>query len=118
MEIAEQFVALATNCSPEARAAYTVTGVVNAPVLAAAMVQTNGPWIELAKQLGKLSAKLSEGIKPGVKINVITSGEFTEFTIRYYTLFTCPLCGSSRKSLKNYFYKCCYYTQRTILSDN
>lgn len=78
VEIAEQFVALATNCSAEARAAYSVTGVVNAPVLAAAMVHSNAPWIELAKQLGKLSAKLSEGIQPGMKINIITSGSGME----------------------------------------
>ncbi|PSN52991.1 hypothetical protein C0J52_01149 [Blattella germanica] len=74
VEIAEQFVALAANCSAEERSRYAITGVVNAPVLAAAMIQSNTPWISLAKELGKLVAKLTEGVTPGTKINIATSG--------------------------------------------
>jgi D-3-phosphoglycerate dehydrogenase len=77
VEIAEQFVALAANCSADARARYAVTGVVNAPVLAAAMVQTNAPWISLAKELGKMIAKMIKGAVPGTNICIKTNGKHT-----------------------------------------
>lgn len=74
VEIAEEFVALAANCPAEARARYAVTGVVNAPVLAAAMIQVNTPWIALAKELGKVAAKMIQGAVPGTNICIKTSG--------------------------------------------
>lgn len=52
MEIAEQFLAISGVTEK-----YSVTGIVNAPVLAAAMVGDNACWIELAKRLGKLGAR-------------------------------------------------------------
>lgn len=78
VEIAEQFVALATNCSAAERARYVVTGVVNAPVLAAAMIQTNAPWISLANELGKVAAKIIQGAIPGTNICIKTSGSGME----------------------------------------
>jgi len=74
VEIAEQFVALAANCPAAVRARYAVTGVVNAPVLAAAMIPTNTPWISLGKELGKLAAKMIQDIVPGTNICIKTKG--------------------------------------------
>jgi D-3-phosphoglycerate dehydrogenase len=75
VEIAEQFVALATNGSTAESARYMITGVVNAPVLAAAMVPTNTPWISLAKEMGKVTAKMIQGPIPGTNISIKTSGK-------------------------------------------
>lgn len=36
---------------------YAVSGIVNAPVLAATMSPENGPWIELSRKLGQLGAR-------------------------------------------------------------
>jgi len=78
VEIAEQFVALAANCPAAVRARYAVTGVVNAPVLAAAMIPTNTPWITLGKELGKLAAKMIQDIVPGTNICITTKGKHTD----------------------------------------
>ncbi|OAD52377.1 D-3-phosphoglycerate dehydrogenase [Eufriesea mexicana] len=59
-EIAEQFLAL-TGKSTE----YTVTGIVNAPMLSAAMSDENASWIELSKKLGQLVGRFLKG-----KLNV------------------------------------------------
>lgn len=75
VEIAEQFIAIAANCSAAERACYTVTGVVNAPILAAAMVQTNTPWISLSKEMGKLIAKIIQGAKLGTYVSIKTNGK-------------------------------------------
>lgn len=56
LEIAQQFVAL----SGKSRE-FAVTGIVNAPVLAAAMTEDNAPWIELSKKLGQLAARFIKG---------------------------------------------------------
>lgn len=61
IEIAQQFVALSGKSSE-----YTVTGIVNAPVLTAAMTNENGPWIELSKKLGQLAGRFLKG-----KLNTI-----------------------------------------------
>lgn len=74
VEIAEQFVVLAANSPAAVRARYAVTGVVNAPVLAAAMIPTNTPWITLGKELGKLAAKMIQDIVPGTNICIKTKG--------------------------------------------
>lgn len=55
VEVAEQFVALANPASP-----FRVTGVVNAPVLGAALVPENAPWIALAQRMGVLAARLAK----------------------------------------------------------
>lgn len=52
VEIAEQFLAISGKTDK-----YSVTGIVNAPILSAAMSGDNGPWIELSKKLGKLAAR-------------------------------------------------------------
>ncbi|KAK2581387.1 hypothetical protein KPH14_005071 [Odynerus spinipes] len=56
VEIAQQFLALSGKTNE-----YTVTGIVNAPVLAAAMTEDNAPWIELSKKLGRLAARFVQG---------------------------------------------------------
>lgn len=52
VEIAEQFLAISGISNK-----YNVTGIVNAPVLFAAMSDENGPWIELSKKLGQLATR-------------------------------------------------------------
>ncbi|XP_043475577.1 hydroxypyruvate reductase-like [Leptopilina heterotoma] len=49
VEIAEQILALSGKSTK-----YNVTGIVNAPILTAAMSEENLPWIELSKRLGQL----------------------------------------------------------------
>lgn len=60
VEIAQQFVALARKSTE-----YAVTGIVNAPMLSAAINDENTPWLELSKKLGKLAARFLKG-----KLNV------------------------------------------------
>lgn len=55
VEIAEQFLALSGKF-----ANYAVTGVVNAPIMAAAMSRENAVWIELSRKIGSLAGKLSK----------------------------------------------------------
>ncbi|XP_001600828.1 hydroxypyruvate reductase [Nasonia vitripennis] len=52
IEIAEQFLAISGKSDK-----YSVTGIVNAPVMAAAANPDNAAWIELAKRLGKVAGK-------------------------------------------------------------
>ncbi|XP_051163164.1 hydroxypyruvate reductase-like [Leptopilina boulardi] len=52
VEIAEQLLALSGKSTK-----YNVTGIVNAPILTAAMSEENVPWIELSKKLGQLIGK-------------------------------------------------------------
>ncbi|KAG5307984.1 SERA dehydrogenase, partial [Acromyrmex insinuator] len=56
VEIAQQFLALSGKSTE-----YTVTGIVNAPVLSAAMTAENEPWIELSKKLGQLAGRFLKG---------------------------------------------------------
>ncbi|XP_020287399.1 uncharacterized protein LOC109856485 [Pseudomyrmex gracilis] len=56
VEIAQQFLALSGKSTE-----YTVTGIVNAPVLSAAMTNENEPWIELSKKLGQLAGRFLKG---------------------------------------------------------
>ncbi|XP_039281092.1 hydroxypyruvate reductase [Nilaparvata lugens] len=53
VEVAEQFVAL-----KDPQSQFQLTGIVNAPILAASLDAANVPWIELAKNLGKIAAKM------------------------------------------------------------
>ncbi|KAK6621878.1 hypothetical protein RUM44_001685 [Polyplax serrata] len=63
VEIAEQFIALSGKNKPNEN--YVVNGAVNAPVLSAAMVETNTPWINLAEKLGRLLGCLSKKVASG-----------------------------------------------------
>lgn len=56
MEIAQQFLGLSGELTE-----YPVTGIVNAPVLSAAMTDENEPWIELSKKLGQLAGRFLKG---------------------------------------------------------
>ncbi|XP_076633355.1 hydroxypyruvate reductase [Colletes latitarsis] len=70
LEIAQQFLVLAGKSTE-----YAVTGIVNAPILTAAMTDENAPWIELSKRLGQLVARLSKGnTKVVVRSQTIGSG--------------------------------------------
>ncbi|GAB1866985.1 D-3-phosphoglycerate dehydrogenase [Camponotus japonicus] len=55
-EIAQQFLGLSGKSTE-----YAVTGIVNAPVLSAAMTNENEPWIELSKKLGQLAGRFLKG---------------------------------------------------------
>ncbi|XP_076167662.1 hydroxypyruvate reductase [Ptiloglossa arizonensis] len=68
LEIAQQFLALSGKSSR-----YAVTGVVNAPILTAAMTDENAPWIKLSKRLGQLAARFSKE-KPNVVVRSETIG--------------------------------------------
>lgn len=69
VEIAEQFVALA------GRGSFPITGVVNAPVLAAEIKPVNAPWIDLARELAKIAAKMVPKVDSETTITINTSGE-------------------------------------------
>lgn len=56
VEIAQQFLALSGKSTE-----FAVTGIVNAPVLAAAMSEENAPWIELSKKLGQIAGRFLKG---------------------------------------------------------
>ncbi|KAF7385213.1 hypothetical protein HZH66_012299 [Vespula vulgaris] len=58
VEIAQQFLALSGKTTE-----YSVSGIVNAPLLAAAMTEDNAPWIELSKKLvGILTGQTKNGL--------------------------------------------------------
>ncbi|KAK9501144.1 hypothetical protein O3M35_002240 [Rhynocoris fuscipes] len=94
VEIAEQFIAMA---DPES--GYSVTGVVNAPVLSALRNPSNTPWVSLGKRLGSIAAKLAadEPYK-GLRIEIITQGRMTE-NMRF--LSTAALSGMMSSRTKN-----------------
>lgn len=70
VEIAEQFLAI-SGVSDK----YSVTGIVNAPVLAAAMTGDNGIWIDLAKKLGKLGARfLQKNLNAPIESQTVGDG--------------------------------------------
>lgn len=56
VEIAQQFLGLSGKSTE-----YVVNGIVNAPVLSAAMTTENEPWIELSKKLGQLAGRFLKG---------------------------------------------------------
>ncbi|XP_003490266.1 D-3-phosphoglycerate dehydrogenase isoform X1 [Bombus impatiens] len=64
-EIAQQFLALSGKSTE-----YAVTGIVNAPMLHAAMSDENASWIELSKKLGQLIGRFLKG-----KLNVIVHSQ-------------------------------------------
>lgn len=72
VEIAEQFIALSGKNKPNEN--YVVNGAVNAPVLSAAMVETNTPWINLAEKLGRLLGCLSKKVASGSVVQLTAIG--------------------------------------------
>ena len=70
LEIAQQFLALARKSTE-----FPVTGIVNAPILSAALTDENAPWIELSSKLGKLAARFMKGkLNATVQIQMIGNG--------------------------------------------
>lgn len=55
-EIAQQFLVLAGRSTE-----YVITGIVNAPMLSAAISDENASWIELSKKLGNLISRILKG---------------------------------------------------------
>jgi D-3-phosphoglycerate dehydrogenase len=68
IEIAEQFLAISGKSK-----IYPITGIVNAPVMAATANADNRPWIELASRLGQIIGKLVD-IKSNVNVESHTKG--------------------------------------------
>lgn len=64
-EIAQQFLALSGKSTE-----YAVTGIVNAPMLHAAMSDENASWIELSKKLGQLIGRFLKG-----KLNIVVHSQ-------------------------------------------
>ncbi|XP_015601204.1 uncharacterized protein LOC107270585 [Cephus cinctus] len=69
VEIAEQFLALSGISTK-----YTVTGLVNSPMLSAALSEENAPWVELSKKLGQLAGKFLKKNK-GAAVEIVTVGK-------------------------------------------
>lgn len=69
IEIAEQFLAISGKSKE-----YAVTGIVNAPAMAAATSSDNAPWIELAKRLGLVAGKIATVGRQPVVIESRTAG--------------------------------------------
>ncbi|XP_076235969.1 hydroxypyruvate reductase [Calliopsis andreniformis] len=94
VEIAQQFVALSRKSTE-----YAVTGIVNAPMLSAAITDENAPWIELSKKLGKLAARFLKG-KLNVPVQVRTVGSgMQEKTFVPIAVLVGILTGQTRNGL-------------------
>ena len=73
VEIAEQFIALSGKNKPNEN--FVVNGAVNAPVLSAAMIDTNTPWINLAEKLGRLLGSFFKQVTQGSVVQLTTVGK-------------------------------------------
>lgn len=74
VEVAEQFIALK---NPQSE--FQLTGIVNAPILSASRDPANVPWIELAKNLGKIASKMLINVDyTKVQMTVQTTGALLE----------------------------------------
>lgn len=72
VEIAEQFIALSGKNKQNEN--FVVSGAVNAPVLSAAMVASNTPWINLAEKLGRLLGSLFKQVPSGSVMHLTVLG--------------------------------------------
>ncbi|XP_046423319.1 D-3-phosphoglycerate dehydrogenase [Neodiprion fabricii] len=73
VEIAEQFLAISGRST-----AYSVTGIVNAPILTAALSDVNAAWINLSKKLGQLGGKFLKKGSGSISIESQTIGSDME----------------------------------------
>ncbi|XP_054011869.1 hydroxypyruvate reductase-like [Hylaeus anthracinus] len=92
LEIAQQFVAFAGKSSE-----YAVTGIVNAPILTAAMTDENTPWIELSKRLGQLAARLTKE-KTNVVVRSQTIGNGMQEKTFVHTAVLVGILSSQNKN--------------------
>ncbi|CAL7942779.1 unnamed protein product [Xylocopa violacea] len=94
-EIAEQFLAL-TGKSTE----YVVTGIVNAPILTAAMLDENAPWIELSEKLGQLIGRFFKGnLNVSVHSQTVGDARMREKTFVHTAVLVGILSGQTKNGL-------------------
>ncbi|XP_076756943.1 D-3-phosphoglycerate dehydrogenase [Xylocopa sonorina] len=94
-EIAQQFLAL-TGKSTE----YVVTGIVNAPMLSAAMLDENAPWIELSEKLGQLIGRfLKENLNVCVHSQTVGNAGMREKTFVHTAVLVGILSGQTKNGL-------------------
>lgn len=94
-EIAQQFLALAGKSTE-----YAVTGIVNAPMLSAAMSDESAPWIELSKRMGRLIARFSKGkLNVSVLSQTIGSESMREKAFVHTAVLVGILSGQTKNGL-------------------
>ena len=94
-EIAQQFLALSGKSTK-----YTVTGIVNAPMLHAAMSGENASWIELSKKLGQLIGRFLKG-KLNVTVNsqIVGGANMREKSFVHTAVLVGILSGQTKNGL-------------------
>jgi len=93
VEIAQQFLALSGKSTE-----YAITGIVNAPVLSAAMTSENEPWIELSKKLGQLAGRFLKG-KLNTVVHSQTIGDMQDKQFIHTAVLVGILTGQTKNGL-------------------
>ncbi|KOC67756.1 D-3-phosphoglycerate dehydrogenase [Habropoda laboriosa] len=95
IEIAQQFLALAGKTSE-----YAITGIVNAPMLSAAMSDESAPWIVLAKKLGQLAARFLKGkLNVNIQSETVGNASMKEKTFVHTAVLVGILSGQTKNGL-------------------
>lgn len=94
-EIAQQFLALSGKSTK-----YAITGIVNAPMLHAAMSAENVSWIELSKKLGQLIGRFLKGkLNVTVHSQIIGDADMQEKSFVYTAVLIGILSGQTKNGL-------------------
>ncbi|PBC33309.1 D-3-phosphoglycerate dehydrogenase [Apis cerana cerana] len=94
-EIAQQFLVLAGRSTE-----YVITGIVNAPMLSAAMSHENASWIELSKKLGNLISRILKGkLNITVHNQIIGNKEMEKKTFIHTAILVGILSGQTKNGL-------------------
>lgn len=94
-EIAQQFVALSGKSTK-----YAVTGVVNAPMLHAAMSAENASWVELSKKLGQLIGRFLKGkLNVTVHSQIVGGASMREKSFVHAAVLVGILSGQTKNGL-------------------
>ncbi|KAG6803090.1 D-3-phosphoglycerate dehydrogenase [Apis mellifera caucasica] len=94
-EIAQQFLVLAGRSTE-----YVITGIVNAPMLSAAISDENASWIELSKKLGNLISRILKGkLNITVHNQIIGNKEMEKKTFIHTAVLVGILSGQTKNGL-------------------
>ncbi|KAF3425552.1 hypothetical protein E2986_04172 [Frieseomelitta varia] len=94
-EMAQQFIAISGKSTK-----YAVTGIVNAPVLQAAMSGENASWIELSKKLGELIGRfLKEKLDVTVHSQIVGGASMREKSFVHTAVLVGILSGQTKNGL-------------------
>lgn len=94
-EIAQQFLVLASRSTE-----YVITGIVNAPMLSAAISDENASWIELSKKLGNLISRILKGkLNITVHNQIIGNKEMEKKTFIHTAVLVGILSGQTKNGL-------------------